>query len=105
LFEKEEHNILDKFDKFVLPIVNQAGEMKMKVKKLPISFYYTKSHPEEENLNRFIWVIKNTGEQYDRRCLKTRLKAIILILKACHLQVTKHLEEMLPGTNGKILNG
>jgi hypothetical protein len=91
LFNQEEQNILERYDHLVLPNVKKPGITKKKLNDLPFLVYYARKYTGTVILKRFIWTIKNQEDVHHRRAVKSRIQLILLILKACHLQLTKYI--------------
>jgi hypothetical protein len=76
--------------------------MKEKLNSLPIIVYYADKSANNGGILRSIWVTKYSGEAWRRLYLSAKLKSLIVISKACHLQLTKYAEEKLPEISEKL---
>jgi hypothetical protein len=95
-FDKEEKCILRRFNELSIPCNHHESVIKKKVDGLPLLVYLTYT---SVGIEKFIWISSKTGGVEQRYILQQKLSRIIIILKACHLQLVQFLKEKVPEMN------
>jgi hypothetical protein len=99
-FNEEEEEIFKKFSSFSIP--NSTEIIKEKLNQLPMLVYYSKKtqnsdyskkNQNSDKMEGFIFIIRKNGGKLSKKEMRRRLEKLIVILKACYIQ----LEEFLAG--------